>query len=80
MAHGGAPAPAGAEALAKLRRFGGEKLAHDLVAMFVESLPGRAAEARAALIAGDRDALARLAHGLKSSCAQLGGVGAAPRV
>jgi HPt (histidine-containing phosphotransfer) domain-containing protein len=79
VTHGGAPDVQGAEALARLRRFGGDTLARDLAAMFVESLPGRAAEARAALAAGDRDTLARVAHGLKSSCAQLGGVDAAAR-
>lgn len=74
------PAPLeGQEALDRLRRFGGDRLARDMVALFAQSVPERLAAARAALTADDAETLVRTMHGLKSSCAQLGGPTAAQR-
>lgn len=67
----------GQEAIDRLRRFGGERLAREMVALFADSVPERFAAARAALVAADADALVRTMHGLKASSAQLGGPGAA---
>jgi len=67
----------GQEALDRLRRFGGDRLARDMIALFAESVPERFAAARTALQTGDVDTLVRTMHGLKSSSAQLGGSGAA---
>ena len=80
---GAADAPAsaapleGQEALDRLRRFGGDRLARDMVTLFADSVPERFAAARAALVAGDAETLVRTMHGLKSSSAQLGGPAAA---
>lgn len=67
----------GREAIERLRRFGGDRLARDMIALFAESAPERFAAARAALVAGDAETLVRTMHGLKSSTAQLGGPAAA---
>ena len=65
------------EALARLRRFGGDRLVRDLWAIFAEDAPGRLAAARAGAAAGDAAAVRLATHSLRSSCAQLGATGAA---
>ena len=60
------------EALETLLRIGGPRLLDDVVASFRVQAPARAAEARAGWRAGNADSLARAAHALKSSSAQLG--------
>lgn len=67
----------GQEAIDRLRRFGGDRLAREMIALFADSVPERFAAARAALVAADAETLVRTMHGLKSSSAQLGGIGAA---
>lgn len=67
----------GPEALDRLRRFGGDRLAREMIALFADSVPERFAAARTALETGDVETLVRTMHGLKSSSAQLGGPGAA---
>jgi CheY-like chemotaxis protein/HPt (histidine-containing phosphotransfer) domain-containing protein len=60
------------EALDRLLRVGGERLVHDLAALYLEQSPERLAAAQAAVGQQDAEALARAVHGLKSSSAQLG--------
>lgn len=69
----GAPG-AGALAVERLRRWGGEQLVRDLRAIFLADTPARLAASRAGLRAGDSAAVARLMHAMKSSCAQFGAV------
>jgi HPt (histidine-containing phosphotransfer) domain-containing protein len=64
-------------ALARLRRFGGARLVRDMAALFLAETPERVDAARRALAAGDRDALARAAHALRSSLGQFGATAAA---
>jgi HPt (histidine-containing phosphotransfer) domain-containing protein len=64
-------------ALARLRRFGGERLMRDMAAVFVGVLRERVDAARAAVAAGDGEALAKAAHSLRSSCGQFGASSAA---
>jgi CheY-like chemotaxis protein/HPt (histidine-containing phosphotransfer) domain-containing protein len=59
-------------ALQRLTRFGGEQLALDLAAIYLDEMPRRLAVARAALRGRDRAMLADAAHAMKSSSAQLG--------
>jgi HPt (histidine-containing phosphotransfer) domain-containing protein len=66
-------------ALARLRRWGGDRLARDMAALFAAAVPERVAAARRALSARDRTAVADAMHALKASCAQLGGAEAAAR-
>jgi HPt (histidine-containing phosphotransfer) domain-containing protein len=66
-------------ALARLRAWGGGRLAADMAALFLAGVPERLAAARRALAAGDRAALAAVMHALRAGCAQLGGSGAAAR-
>jgi HPt (histidine-containing phosphotransfer) domain-containing protein len=61
-----------ANALERLRGFGGEKLLHGMIELFVKNAPSKAAEAREALDCGDSAALRAALHGLKSSAGQLG--------
>ena len=68
---------AGREALARLRRWGGDALVRDMWAIFAEDAPGRLAAARAGAATGDAAAVRLAAHSLRSSCAQLGATGAA---
>ena len=68
---------AGREALARLRRWGGDALVRDMWAIFAEDAPGRLAAARAGAAAGDAAAVRLAAHSLRSSCAQLGAAAAA---
>jgi two-component system cell cycle response regulator DivK len=59
-------------ALARLRRLGGQRLVHDLAAIYLDEMPRRMATARDALQRRDRAALADASHAMKSSSAQLG--------
>ena len=60
------------EALDRLVRVGGERLVHDLAALYLEQSPERLTAAQAALHRDDAESLARAVHALKSSSAQLG--------
>ena len=59
-------------ALDRMSRVGGASLVIELAALYLEDLPGRIARARDALDARDPLALAKAAHALRSSSAQLG--------
>jgi len=61
-------------ALDRLRRFGGEKLLTEMVAVFLEHIPVRLDALRVALTHDDRAGIRAACHALKSSCAQLGGM------
>jgi len=62
------------DALKRLERFGGLKLRVELTTLFLEEAPSRVATARAAVAAGDVDAIRAMAHMLKSSAGQMGAV------
>ena len=64
-------------ALARLRRFGGERLMREMSAIFIAALTERVDAARHAVVADDARALALAAHSLKSSCGQFGANSAA---
>jgi HPt (histidine-containing phosphotransfer) domain-containing protein len=64
------------EALARLERFGGIKLLHEMIALFLENAPGRLCAAEGGLDRGDASSVEDALHSLKSSSAQLG----APRL
>ena len=64
--------PLDQDALSRLRRFGGAKLLHEMISLYVQSAPGRLAAAEAGLAAGDAIAIESAFHSLKSSSAQLG--------
>ena len=59
-------------ALARLNRWGGDKLVSEMRALFHREVPTRIRAARGAVREGSCDAAERAAHSLKSSCAQLG--------
>lgn len=59
-------------ALDRLRGFGGDKLLHGMIELFLRNAPSRAADAREALDCGDAAALRASLHALKSSAGQLG--------
>jgi HPt (histidine-containing phosphotransfer) domain-containing protein len=61
-----------AEAIERLRGFGGNKLLRGMIELFLRNAPLKAAEAREALDCGDCAALRAALHGLKSSAGQLG--------
>lgn len=61
------------EALTHLERLGGPGLVREVVEMFRDQAPAKAAQARGAWSAGDAREVARAVHALKSSAAQLGG-------
>lgn len=61
-----------AEALDRLRRFGGSKLLRDMIRLFLEAVPQRLAAAREGLARRDARAVEHELHALKSSSAQLG--------
>ena len=67
-----APAALDPEALARLRRFGGDKLLHEMIALYLDAAPDRLASARAAWKSGDVMEAELALHSLKSSSAQLG--------
>jgi HPt (histidine-containing phosphotransfer) domain-containing protein len=58
--------------LDRLRRFGGDALAREMGEIFAELTSEHLAAARAAIDGGDREAVARAAHALRGSCAQMG--------
>lgn len=58
--------------LQSLERAGGPALVAALLRSFTDKSPGRLAELRAALAAGDPAAAGRVAHTMKSSAGQLG--------
>ena len=60
------------QALARLNRWGGEKLIQQMAALFRTEVPTRLLAIRGAVKAGDCVAAEKAAHSLKSSCAQLG--------
>jgi len=60
------------DALKRLERFGGLKLCEELTTLFLQEAPARIAAARAALAAGDIEAIRAVAHMLKSSAGQMG--------
>ena len=60
------------EALMRLERFGGIKLLHEMIALFLETARERLAAAAAGFDAGDPRAIENAMHSLKSSSAQLG--------
>lgn len=59
-------------ALQRLRGFGGDKLLHGMIELFLRNAPSKAADAREALDCGDSAALRAALHALKSSAGQLG--------
>ena len=61
-----------AAALDRLHRFGGDKLLHEMIRLFMENAPQRIAAAGAAVDGGDAPAAELSLHSLKSSSAQLG--------
>jgi HPt (histidine-containing phosphotransfer) domain-containing protein len=60
------------EALARLERFGGDKLLREMIALYLVNAPDRITAAEAALLAGDVVAAENALHSQKSSSAQLG--------
>lgn len=60
------------EALERLRRFGGDKLLREMIALFLGAAPERIETARRAALNGDAESAERALHSLKSSAAQLG--------
>lgn len=59
-------------ALARLTRFGGDKLLGEMISLFLSTAPERIAAARAGVTARDAAAAEMALHSLKSSSAQLG--------
>lgn len=59
-------------ALDRFRRWGGDKLVSDMVAMFAADMPRRIAEVRAAVDDGNPGLVVNAAHSMKSSAAQFG--------
>ena len=62
------------EALARLKRFGGDRLLSRMIALFLTAAPERIAAARTASAMGDVPAAELALHSLKSSSGQLGAV------
>lgn len=60
------------EALGRLRQWGGEKLVADLVALFLSQAHDRIAAFRTGLGTGGAEDVARTAHALRASSAQIG--------
>ena len=60
------------EAIARLRRLGGDLLARKMATLFLDLAPPRLAAAREGLGAGDLDQVRRAAHSLKSSAGNVG--------
>ena len=60
------------EALARLERFGGRKLVHEMIALYLKSASERLAAAARAVAAHDAPGTENAFHALKSSSAQLG--------
>jgi HPt (histidine-containing phosphotransfer) domain-containing protein len=62
------------EAVARLRRWGGDALLRSIAALYAEGVAERTAAIRAAIAAGDAFAVVRAAHALKATCGQVGAV------
>ena len=62
------------EALARLERFGGQRLLNEMIALFLGSAPDRLSAAAAAIAADDPGATEHALHALKGSAGQLGAV------
>lgn len=60
------------DALTRLERFGGTKLLHEMIALFLENARVRLAAAAAGVDRGDPAMTENAMHSLKSSSAQLG--------
>lgn len=60
------------EALARLRRFGGDKLLGDMIDLFAQHGPERVVAARAGFETADSAVVKAALHALKSSAGQLG--------
>ena len=60
------------EALAKMRKLGGEVLVRRLVGLYLELAPQRVAAGREALATGDHETAERSFHSLRSSSANVG--------
>jgi HPt (histidine-containing phosphotransfer) domain-containing protein len=60
------------QAVARLRRFGGDKLLGDMIDLFAQHGPERLAAAQAAFSIRDAAVVKAALHALKSSAAQLG--------
>ena len=71
---GAEPPPTDAGALDRLRRFGGDKLLREMIALFLTAAPERIAAARTAVERNDVAGVELALHSLKSSSAQLGAV------
>ncbi|MBA3670607.1 MAG: Hpt domain-containing protein [Gemmatimonadaceae bacterium] len=71
-ASAGEPAATDAAALERLKRFGGDKLLDEMIALFIANAPTRIASARSAVDARDPGAAELAFHSLKASSAQLG--------
>jgi HPt (histidine-containing phosphotransfer) domain-containing protein len=61
-----------AASLERLKRFGGNKLLGEMIALFISAAPERIGAARAGVDANDARATEMALHSLKSSSAQLG--------
>lgn len=62
-------------ALTRLQRIGGSEFVVEMIELFLENAPRRLESARDALEGGDRGALHRAVHSLKSTAATMGGRG-----
>jgi two-component system, sensor histidine kinase and response regulator len=62
------------EALVRLERFGGRKLVHEMIALYLKSASDRLTAAARGVAANDGPAAENAFHALKSSSAQLGAV------
>ena len=60
------------EVFGKLQKLGGSSFVKQLLKLFFEYVPGKIAEARAALDAGNCEAVGHAVHPLKSSAAHVG--------
>ena len=65
-------APGDPRALERLRRFGGDALLDEMLAIYLSDAPARLGAARRGVAGADADAAALARHSLKSSSAQLG--------
>ncbi len=63
------------EAIARLRRFGGDALLHEMIDLLAAGAPARLAVARDAVANGDAEAARGVLHSLKSSAGQMGAMG-----
>lgn len=64
--------PFDADAIARLRRFGGDALVHEMIDSVLASGPARLDTVRAAVAADDAESARGALHALKSSSGQMG--------